>query len=72
MDIAYAPFVERFQPFLMDVKNYDITVGRPRLTAWFEVEHTVKSYLFLYAYYSYWENISWYGKCSCRCIEVIL
>jgi len=53
MDIAYAPFVERFQPFLMDVKNYDITVGRPRLTAWFEVEHTVKSYLFLYAYYSY-------------------
>lgn len=53
MDIAYAPFMERFQPFLMDVKNYDITVGRPRLTAWIEVEHTVKYYLFVYAYYSY-------------------
>lgn len=41
MDIAYAPFIERFQPFLMDVKNYDIKMGRPKLAAWIEVRHTV-------------------------------
>jgi hypothetical protein len=48
VDIAYAPFIERFQPFLKDVKNYDITIGRPKLAAWIEVENTVKSYLFIY------------------------
>uniref|UniRef100_A0A7N0TH11 Glutathione S-transferase n=1 Tax=Kalanchoe fedtschenkoi TaxID=63787 RepID=A0A7N0TH11_KALFE len=37
VDIAYAPFIERFQPFLFDVKNYDITAGRPKLAAWIEV-----------------------------------
>ncbi|CAL5403868.1 unnamed protein product [Camellia sinensis] len=36
VDIAYAPFIERFQPFLLDVKNYDITAGRPKLAAWIE------------------------------------
>lgn len=39
VDIAYAPFIERFQIFLMEVKNYDITVGRPRLALWIEVLH---------------------------------
>ncbi|XP_050250283.1 glutathione S-transferase L1 isoform X6 [Quercus robur] len=34
VDIAYAPFIERFQPFLLDVKKYDIIVGRPKLAAW--------------------------------------
>lgn len=34
VDIAYAPFIERFQPYLLDVKNYDIKVGRPKLAAW--------------------------------------
>lgn len=37
VDIAYAPFIERFQPYLLDVKNYDIKVGRPKLAAWIEV-----------------------------------
>ncbi|KAF7811438.1 protein IN2-1-like protein B-like [Senna tora] len=36
VDIAYAPFIERFRPFLMDVKNYDIAAGRPKLAAWIE------------------------------------
>ncbi|KAF7147511.1 hypothetical protein RHSIM_Rhsim03G0237900 [Rhododendron simsii] len=34
VDIAYAPFIERFQPFLLDLKKYDITAGRPKLAAW--------------------------------------
>ncbi|RRT76544.1 hypothetical protein B296_00015288 [Ensete ventricosum] len=37
VDIAYAPFIERFQTFLKEVKNYDITEGRPKLTLWIEV-----------------------------------
>ncbi|XP_057981829.1 glutathione S-transferase L3 [Malania oleifera] len=36
VDIAYAPFIERFQPFLFDVKKYDITAGRSKLAAWIE------------------------------------
>ncbi|KAJ0101059.1 hypothetical protein Patl1_06208 [Pistacia atlantica] len=36
VDIAYAPFIERFQPFLLEVKKYDITAGRPKLAAWIE------------------------------------
>ncbi|KAJ4824596.1 Glutathione S-transferase L2, chloroplastic [Turnera subulata] len=36
VDIAYAPFIERFQPTLLDFKNYDITAGRPKLAAWIE------------------------------------
>ncbi|XP_059458849.1 glutathione S-transferase L3-like [Corylus avellana] len=36
VDIAYAPFIERFQPFLLDVKKYDITEDRPKLAAWIE------------------------------------
>ncbi|CAI9273495.1 unnamed protein product [Lactuca saligna] len=36
VDIAYAPFIERFQPYLVEVKNYDIKVGRPKLAAWIE------------------------------------
>ncbi|BBG97874.1 glutathione transferase lambda 2 [Prunus dulcis] len=39
VDIAYAPFLERFQPFSLEVKKYDITAGRPKLAAWFEVQH---------------------------------
>lgn len=37
MDIAYAPFIERFQTFLLEVKNYDITKGRPKLDLWIKV-----------------------------------
>ncbi|KAL6290807.1 hypothetical protein ACE6H2_008317 [Prunus campanulata] len=36
VDIAYAPFLERFQPFSLEVKKYDIVAGRPKLAAWFE------------------------------------
>ncbi|XP_050387417.1 glutathione S-transferase L2, chloroplastic-like [Argentina anserina] len=35
-DIAYAPFIDRFQHFALDVKKYDITAGRPKLAAWIE------------------------------------
>ncbi|KAM7253996.1 hypothetical protein ACFE04_031678 [Oxalis oulophora] len=36
VDIAYIPFVERFQIFLTDVFKYDITVGKPKFAAWIE------------------------------------
>ncbi|KAG8376489.1 hypothetical protein BUALT_Bualt09G0068800 [Buddleja alternifolia] len=36
VDVAYAPFVERFQIFLQEVWKYDITSGRPKLAAWIE------------------------------------
>ncbi|WP_411024841.1 glutathione S-transferase C-terminal domain-containing protein, partial [Salmonella sp. s57610] len=36
VDIAYVPFIERFQPFLLDVKQYEITTGRPKLATWIE------------------------------------
>ncbi|KAM7519427.1 hypothetical protein LguiB_018389 [Lonicera macranthoides] len=36
VDIAYAPFIERFQPFLLEVKKYDIAAGRPKLGRWIE------------------------------------
>lgn len=39
VDIAYAPFIDRFQHFALDVKKYDITAGRPKLAAWIEVQY---------------------------------
>ena len=38
VDIAYAPFIERFQPFSLEVKKYDIIAGRPNLAAWIKVQ----------------------------------
>ncbi|XP_019054608.1 PREDICTED: glutathione S-transferase L1-like, partial [Nelumbo nucifera] len=38
VDIAYAPFIERFQPFLLEVKKYDIAFGRPKLAMWIEAK----------------------------------
>jgi glutathione S-transferase len=38
VDIAYAPFIERFQPFLLDVKKYNILAGRAKLAAWIKVQ----------------------------------
>ncbi|KAH9651402.1 glutathione S-transferase L2 [Citrus sinensis] len=35
-DIACAPFIERCKPFLLEVKKYDITAGRPQLATWIE------------------------------------
>ncbi|KAK6926867.1 Glutathione S-transferase, N-terminal, partial [Dillenia turbinata] len=44
VDIAYAPFIERFYPLLLDVKKYDITSGRPNLTSWIEEMDKIESY----------------------------
>ena len=38
VDIAFAPFIERFQPFSLEVKKYDIIAGRPNLAAWIKVQ----------------------------------
>ncbi|KAK7343245.1 hypothetical protein VNO77_11844 [Canavalia gladiata] len=44
VDIAYAPFIERFQLFLMEVKGYDIKMGRPKLAAWIEGINNIEGY----------------------------
>ncbi|KAH0995666.1 hypothetical protein GBA52_019530 [Prunus armeniaca] len=44
VDIAYIPFVERFQVFLSEVIKYDITAGRPKLAAWFEEINKIEAY----------------------------
>eukprot|EP01018_Ginkgo_biloba_P020957 Gb_12088 [translate_table: standard] len=36
VDIAYAPFVDRYQIVFPRLKNYDITAGRPKLSKWIE------------------------------------
>jgi len=43
-DIAYAPFIERFQIFLQDVWKYDITAGRPKLATWIEEINKIDAY----------------------------
>ncbi|RZC83848.1 hypothetical protein C5167_046637 [Papaver somniferum] len=44
VDIAYAPFVERYQPLLLDVNKYDITSGRPKLASWIEELNKIDGY----------------------------
>ncbi|XP_030970949.1 glutathione S-transferase L3-like [Quercus lobata] len=44
VDIAYIPFVEKFQAFLSGVWNYDITAGRPKLTKWIEEVNKIDAY----------------------------
>lgn len=44
VDIAYAPFIERFHPLLLDVKKYDITAGRPMLKSWIEDMNNIEAY----------------------------
>ncbi|KAF8008292.1 hypothetical protein BT93_K2081 [Corymbia citriodora subsp. variegata] len=44
VDIAYIPFVERFQSYLSEVWKYDITAGRPKLAAWIEEMDKVDAY----------------------------
>ncbi|XP_062168115.1 glutathione S-transferase L3-like [Alnus glutinosa] len=44
VDIAYIPFVERFQIFLSDVSKYDITEGRPKLAKWIEEINKIDAY----------------------------
>ncbi|XP_052172646.1 glutathione S-transferase L3-like isoform X2 [Diospyros lotus] len=44
VDIAYAPFIERFQLVLQDVWKYDITAGRPKLASWIEELNKIDGY----------------------------
>ncbi|KAL7170012.1 hypothetical protein ACSBR2_034962 [Camellia fascicularis] len=44
VDIAYAPFIERFQIFFEDALKYDITSGRPKLAAWIEELNKIDAY----------------------------
>ncbi|XP_048127849.1 glutathione S-transferase L3-like isoform X2 [Rhodamnia argentea] len=44
VDIAYIPFVERFQVYLSEVWKYDITAGRPKLAAWIEEMNKIDAY----------------------------
>lgn len=44
VDIAYVPFIERFQIFLKEAFNYDITAGRPKLTKWIEEVNKLDGY----------------------------
>ncbi|KAK8942776.1 hypothetical protein KSP39_PZI008889 [Platanthera zijinensis] len=44
VDIAYAPFIERFQILLADLKNYDITNDRPKLALWIEEINKIEAY----------------------------
>ncbi|KAG0496009.1 hypothetical protein HPP92_000623 [Vanilla planifolia] len=45
VDIAYVPFIERFQIWLADIKNYDITQGRPKLAQWIEEVNKIDAYI---------------------------
>ncbi|KAK4583447.1 hypothetical protein RGQ29_026254 [Quercus rubra] len=44
VDIAYIPFVERFQIFFSAMWNYDITTGRPKLAKWIEELNKIDAY----------------------------
>ncbi|KAK9699500.1 hypothetical protein RND81_08G177600 [Saponaria officinalis] len=44
VDIAYVPFIERYNPFLLDVKKFDLTEGRPRLAAWIREMNKIEGY----------------------------
>ncbi|XP_027935453.1 glutathione S-transferase L3-like [Vigna unguiculata] len=44
VDIAYIPFVERFQPVSIDVFKHDITEGRPKLATWIEEVNKIDAY----------------------------
>lgn len=44
VDIAYVPFIERFRPFILEVKKIDIIEGRPNLTRWIEEMNKNEAY----------------------------
>ncbi|KAL3825944.1 hypothetical protein ACJIZ3_021973 [Penstemon smallii] len=44
VDVAYAPFVERFQIFFQEQWKNDITSGRPKLAVWIEVINKTDAY----------------------------
>ncbi|KAK4774863.1 hypothetical protein SAY86_009798 [Trapa natans] len=45
VDIAYAPFIERFSPYLQEVMNTDITEGRPKLASWIKEMEKNENYI---------------------------
>lgn len=44
VDIAYLPFIERFQIFYSGIKNYDITKGRPNFQKYIEEANKIDAY----------------------------
>ncbi|KAI4300205.1 hypothetical protein L6164_033606 [Bauhinia variegata] len=44
VDVAYIPFVERFQIVFSEAYKHDITAGRPKLAAWIEELDKVDAY----------------------------
>ncbi|CAL0299565.1 unnamed protein product [Lupinus luteus] len=44
VDVAYIPFVERFQVVFSDIFKHDITEGRPKLAAWIEELNKIDAY----------------------------
>ncbi|XP_065872631.1 protein IN2-1 homolog B-like [Euphorbia lathyris] len=44
VDIAYAPLIERFEPALLEVREYDMSSGRPNLGAWIQEIKKVEGY----------------------------
>ncbi|OIW11214.1 hypothetical protein TanjilG_28305 [Lupinus angustifolius] len=44
VDIAYAPFIERFHLVYSDVLKHDITEGRPKLALWVEELNKIDAY----------------------------
>lgn len=44
VDIAYAPFIERYKGFFQHQWKYDITSGRPQLASWVEEINKIDPY----------------------------
>lgn len=44
VDIAYAPFIERFEIAFSEIRGYDITAGRPKLSQWIEAMDKLEAY----------------------------
>jgi len=44
VDIAYVPFVERFQIVVPVLRNYDITADRPKLLKWIQELNKIEAY----------------------------
>uniref|UniRef100_A0A1J3DCS5 glutathione transferase n=1 Tax=Noccaea caerulescens TaxID=107243 RepID=A0A1J3DCS5_NOCCA len=44
VDVAYVPFIERFQLIFKDVMDVDITSGRPNLALWIQEINKIQAY----------------------------
>lgn len=44
VDIAYAPFFERYIPFMSEVKKYDLAAGRPNIAVWIQEMNKIEGY----------------------------